>query len=116
MASKNKFDKKNKRNKKKFSSSNFSTKGFSDGNGGSDKYREWLSKIKHQKESAIKRKWREIDQFRRFYEGTQWTNDMIHQANNQVVDNMVYRVVSTLAPAIAINRPEVFVTATKSFF
>lgn len=117
MANRKKFSRKNKNNKRRSSTAKSSTTLFpTSSKKGDKKYKEWWSKIVHQKEAATKRKWKEIDRFRRFYEGSQWSGDMTHQANNQVVDNMVYRVVSTLAPAIAINRPEVFVTAMRSKF
>lgn len=80
----------------------------------SDLYDMWKSKVSVAKDHFDKFKGKELKQYRKAYEGDQWTDDQKAKYNNEVVDNMVYMVVSTLGPAIGMSRPEVYVTSRKS--
>ena len=80
----------------------------------SDLYDMWKSKVSVAKDHFDKFKGKELKQYRKAYEGDQWSDDQKAKYNNEVVDNMVYMVVSTLGPAIGMSRPEVYVTSRKS--
>jgi len=77
-------------------------------------YKVWQNKIQAAKDHHEKFKGKELRTYREAYEGKQWTSDQKDLYNNEIVDNMVYMVVSTLGPAIGMSRPEVFITSTQS--
>ena len=77
-------------------------------------FRVWVSKVQTAKDHHTKFKGKEIKQYRDAYEGKQWTDDQRDMYNHEVVDNMVYMVVSTLGPAIGMSRPEIFVVPMRS--
>ena len=77
-------------------------------------YKVWQSKLQTTKDHHDKFKSKELKQYRDAYEGKQWTESQKANYNNEVVDNMVYMVVSTLGPAIGMSRPELFITPLKS--
>ena len=77
-------------------------------------YKVWQSKIQTAKDHHEKFKGKELREYREAYEGKQWTSEQKAKYNNEVVDNMVYMVVSTLGPAIGMSRPEIYVTPMKS--
>jgi hypothetical protein len=79
-----------------------------------DLYKMWQSKVQVAKDHFDKFKGKELIKYRKAYEGDQWSDDQKAKYNNEVVDNMVYMVVSTLGPAIGMSRPEVYVTPRKS--
>ncbi len=72
-------------------------------------YRVWLAKIQMAKDWHEENKGKEMKEYRIAYEGHQWAEEDKAKYNNEIVDNMVYMVVSTLGPAIGMSRPETFV-------
>ena len=77
-------------------------------------YRIWQSKVNLAKDFHETHKGKELEAYREAYEGKQWEEDDKSKYNNEIVDNMVYMVVSTLGPAIGMSRPQTFVTPKTS--
>ena len=74
-----------------------------------DLYNVWSAKIGMAQAYHDENKGKELLMYREAYEGKQWLEDDKASYNHEIVDNMVYMVVSTLGPAIGMSRPETFV-------
>lgn len=74
-----------------------------------DLYRVWSSKVAMSQSYHDENKGKELQMYREAYEGKQWLEEDKAAYNHEIVDNMVYMVVSTLGPAIGMSRPETFV-------
>ena len=75
----------------------------------SDLYEVWKAKLSMAQSYHEENKGKEIQMYREAYEGKQWLEEDKSSYNHEIVDNMVYMVVSTLGPAIGMSRPETFV-------
>ncbi len=81
-----------------------------------DDYKDWEIELEtaigvHKKEIA-----RPLKRYRDFYNGKQWDDDARDLFNDEVVDNMVFSVISTIKPSIDITNPKIFVSPRKSSF
>ncbi len=81
-----------------------------------DDYKNWEDKLEvaieiHKKEIIVP-----LKRYRKFYNGQQWNDDDKDYFNDEVVDNMVFSVISTIKPSIDITNPRIFVTPRKSNF
>ena len=82
----------------------------------SDDYKDWEDKLEvainiHKKDVVIP-----LKRYRDFYNGKQWDKDSGELFNDEVVDNMVFSVISTIKPSIDITNPRIFVSPRKSSF
>ncbi len=77
-------------------------------------YQEWSSKIKDRQSFFDKKKGVELKSYRNAYEGRDTDINVDNFSRGNVRNNMVYLVVSVLAPAIGFSRPKIFVSGSKS--
>lgn len=77
-------------------------------------YSEWTAKIKDRENFFAQHKGKELKSYRNEYEGRNTELNVDNALRHDVRTNMVYLVVSTLAPAIGYSRPKIFVSATTS--
>lgn len=79
-------------------------------------YEEWRQKVKDGETFSKRKKAKELQSYRNAYEGRDTEINQDNVTRGEIRNNMVYLVVSTLAPSIGFSRPKMFVQGTKSTF
>ncbi len=81
-----------------------------------DELKMWVDKIQLAKEKQESEVLKPLHTYREYWRGKQWSEEMKHSSNDQIVDNMVYSNVSSIKPSINLNNPKIFVKPKKRKF